>query len=264
MPEGHSIRHFANVHSRFFEGTKVETTSPQGRFSTEASIIDGSTFLTPSTHGKHLFFRFDEHTVHVHLGLYGWFTLKKERSPQTRDTIRLRIQNDACTSDLSAPTSCELISSDKMKSITSRLGPDPLHADADPEKAWDKISRSRKTIGGLLMDQSVIAGIGNVYRAEILHRCELDPYKPGLELTKEKFEEVWNDAVYLLKIGSTSGRIYTVPPELLTEDEKGIKGHAQSTYVYKRTGSACRICTSQIREATLDGRTLYWCPTCQK
>ena len=221
-------------------------------------------FRAPSTHGKHLFFHFDEHIVHAHLGLYGWFTLKKERLPQTRDTTRLRIQTDACTSDLTAPTSCELISADKMKSITSRLGPDPLHADADPEKAWEKISRSAKTIGALLMDQSVIAGIGNVYRAEILHRCELDPYKPGREVSKEKFDEIWSDAVYLLKIGSTSGRIYTVPSSFLSPEEQEVGGHAQFTYVYKRTNQPCRVCHSTVREATLDGRTLYWCTTCQK
>lgn len=264
MPEGHSIRRFANVHSKAFKGTNVRVSSPQGRFSEEAKIVDGLEFGEPTTHGKHLFFHLDDYVIHVHLGLYGWFNLEKARVQQERDTVRLKIENDVYASRLTAPTKCELITADGMNSIISRLGPDPLHEDTDPEPAWHKISKSKKSIGALLMDQSVIAGIGNVYRAEILHRCELDPYTPGAEVSKEKFTEIWNDSVYLLKIGSVTGRIETVPHAFLSHEEQQVGGHAQFTYVYKRTGQPCRVCGSSILEKDLEGRTLYWCPACQK
>jgi endonuclease-8 len=264
VPEGHSIRHFANVHYQFLGNTAVRASSPQGRFSDEAERINGLTFGKPTTHGKHLFFHFDDQIVHVHLGLYGWFTVTKRPQDTDKDTIRLKLENDVCTSRLTAPTKCELITQDKMESIISRLGPDPLLDDSDPRFAWDKIHTSKKTIASLLMNQSVIAGIGNVYRAEILHRCQVNPYLLGNELSYDKFMEIWDDARYLLRIGSVSGRIRTVPNDFLTEKEREVGGHAQFTYVYKRTEQPCRVCRTIVAQAEVDGRTLYWCQTCQK
>lgn len=262
MPEGHSIRHFANVHSRAFKDTKVSVSSPQGRFASEAEALNNATFLEPETHGKHLFFRFDDKIVHVHLGLYGWFTLSKDKESETRSTARLRIENDKYSSELIAPTKCELIYD--IETITGKLGQDPLHAHAEPDKAWDKIRKSPKNVASLLMDQSVIAGIGNVYRAEILYRCQVNPFLQGKQLSKDKFDEIWDDAVYLLKIGATDGRIRTVNSGLLSEEELPMAGHGQFTYAYKRTGKPCRICNETIQQTDVNGRTLYWCPLCQQ
>lgn len=264
MPEGHSIRHFANVHSQFFKDTRVEASSPQGRFSEQADAINGELFGEPTTHGKHLFFHFGDYNVHIHLGLYGWFTVTKVEQEQEKSTVRLKLKNDVCTSRLTAPTKCELVSQDKMESIISRLGPDPLQKDSNPNLAWEKISKSSKSIAALLMDQSVVAGIGNVYRAELLYRCQVNPYTAGKDMVYDKFIEIWDDAAYLLRIGSVTGRIRTVPQHILTAQEQAVGGHAQFTYVYKRTSQRCRICMSAISEATVDGRTLYWCATCQR
>jgi DNA-formamidopyrimidine glycosylase len=263
MPEGHTIRHFATLHDHAFTNTIVSAISPQQRFADGAALLNERTMTSASAHGKHLFLHFDEMTLHIHLGLYGWFALRKNKGQAASDTVRLRLSNDLYMSDLKAPTACALIDSDQLAAIKKRLGPDPLHFDADPEPAWTKIHKSSKTIAALLMDQSVIAGIGNVYRAELLFRSKLNPFIPGKNVSREHFESIWVDSVNLLFDGAQDGRIRTVAQEHLYGEEVELHGSQQSSYVYKQTGNACRLCRSTIMQQELAGRQLYWCPVCQ-
>lgn len=264
MPEGHSIRHFATVHSYGFVGTNVETSSPQGRFTDEAARLNGRMMTGTSAHGKHLFLHFDEDIVHIHLGLYGWFNLRVNKGQEPAESTRLRIANSEYLSDLRAPTTCVLLSSkNDLDVILNRLGPDPIHENADPEKAWQRIHKSSKTIGGMLMNQSIIAGIGNVYRAELLFLSNLSPFTPGKEVPKEKFDEIWANSVRLLRDGSTDGVIRTVEKKHLEAHGVELHGGVHYSYVYKRNGNQCLICKTTVEAAPLEGRTLYWCPTCQ-
>ena len=91
--------------------------------------------------------------------------------------------------DLRGPAACELLTDVDVDAVRARLGPDPLRDDADPARAWRRISRSRAPLATLLMDQSVLAWVGNVYRAEVLFRHRLDPLRPGRELRAEQFAE---------------------------------------------------------------------------
>jgi endonuclease-8 len=70
--------------------------------------------------------------------------------------------------DLNGPAACELYTPAKRTALLARLGPDPLNRSSDPKKAWRRIHASRRAIGALLLDQSIVAGIGNIYRAEVL------------------------------------------------------------------------------------------------
>ena len=263
MPEGHTIRHLATLHENAFVGTTIKASSPQGRFADGATHLDGKMMTKTTAHGKHLFLHFDEDIVHIHLGLYGWFKLRKNKEQQPTENTRLRIMNDSYISDLSAPTKCEIIDSAAMLAIQNRLGQDPLHTDADKEKVWEKIKKSSKSIGALLMDQSVIAGIGNVYRAEILFLANLSPFVSGKQVSRESFDQIWNDSVRLLNIGAIDGRIMTVSAEHMTGEEVKVHGCAQLSYAYKQTGSPCRICKTSISQQEMAGRQLYWCSTCQ-
>ncbi len=147
-----------------------------------------------------------------------------------------------------------------MRAIQDRLGPDPLRRDADPERAWARISRSRAPIAGLLMQQEVVAGIGNVYRAEILFRHQVDPYLPGRELDRAVWEAMWDDLVVLMKAGVRSGRIVTTERE---DRPAGRVTRDKASYVYRRDGQPCRVCGTEVRTAPLVARNLFWCPRCQ-
>lgn len=264
MPEGHSIRHLANLSDKAFKNKKVTATSPQGRFAEEAAVINQKEMTGAGAHGKHLFLRFgDEHVVHVHLGLYGWLHFHKGQAGRAKDTTRLRLEVEDFYADLIAPTACELLLPDGVEKILHRLGPDPIHEQANPEQAWNKIKKSSKSIAALLMDQSVIAGIGNVYRAELLFRSNTSPFIPGSQINKEKFESIWKDSVELLKLGAVDGKIRTVKTEHMSDEEIKVHGCSQNSYVYKQTGGSCRICGDIVKQETHAGRELYWCPTCQ-
>ena len=111
--------------------------------------------------------------------------------------------------------------------------------------------------------RAVIAGIGNVYRAELLFISNLSPFTPGMQVTRDKFDEIWANSVRLLSDGAVDGKIKTVTPEHMTPNELETRGHSQNSYVYKRTGAPCRICSTPVQTQDLAGRQLYWCLTCQ-
>ena len=242
--------------------------SPQGRFSKEAAEITETTLEKVTAHGKHLFFHFENNkVVHVHLGLYGWFRFfdAEDDDALSRGTssVRMQMQTDWIISRLSGPTTCKLIDSWQVEEIVEKLGPDPIHVDSDKEIAWNKISKSRKTIASLLMDQSVIAGIGNVYRAEFLFMAGLYPYIVGADTTRESFDSLWSLFQKYMRLGSLDGVIRTVDYKIVENSINKPTAHQQLTWVYGRTGYPCMICGYAIVSSQVDGRTLYWCPECQ-
>ncbi len=183
MPEGHTLHRLAREQQRLFGGTVVTASSPQGRFAEGAARIDGQRLLRAEAYGKHLLHHYgNDAIVHVHLGLYGKFTTGRDEPPEPRGALRLRIANGTAWTDLRGATACELVTPDQVDLLLARLGPDPLDPKADPAPAMHRITRSRAPIGVLLMDQSVLAGVGNVYRAEVLFRARLDPLRPGRDV----------------------------------------------------------------------------------
>ena len=166
MPEGHTIHRIARDHQRHLAGDEVEVSSPQGRFAKEASRLDGRELEGVEAKGKHLLYHFTgAGYVHIHLGLYGKFRLSKQPLKPPRGQVRLRVIGSRYGFDLNGPNRCELMGNDARKALLARLGEDPLRRDADPDRVWDRVSKSRSAIGGLLLNQSVISGVGNIYRA---------------------------------------------------------------------------------------------------
>ncbi|MDN0196836.1 DNA-formamidopyrimidine glycosylase family protein [Streptomyces sp. S.PNR 29] len=271
MPEGHTIHRLAKDYAAAFAPAPVHVTSPQGKFTDAAALLDGTTLHTAEAHGKHLFLGFRDPTptdwIHIHLGLFGKVTFGPAPAPPPTDTVRLRLANTTSYVDLRGPTTCALITDPEKQAIHARLGPDPLRPDADPDTAYHRISRSRTTIAALLMDQKVIAGVGNVYRAEVLFRHTIDPYRPGRDITRTEWNALWTDLVELMHEGVKNNRIDTVRPEH-TPEAMGrpprVDDHGGEVYVYRRANQPCHICGDEIRTADLAARNLFWCPTCQK
>ena len=112
------------------------------------------------------------------------------------------------------------------------------------------------------MDQRVVAGVGNVYRSEVLFRHRLDPYLPGRALDATAWEGIWSDVVTLMRAGLRSGRIITTDPVDRSRRTGPVRGE-DAHYVYRRTGLPCRIDGTPITMQVLAARKLYWCPTCQ-
>ncbi|MFG2781196.1 Fpg/Nei family DNA glycosylase [Streptomyces prunicolor] len=270
MPEGHTIHRLALDYGGHFKGRATQVTSPQGKFSDAAALLNGTELTRTEAHGKHLFLGFrDADWIHIHLGLFGKVTFGGTPAPPPTDTVRLRLANDTSYVDLRGPTTCALITDTEKQAIHDRLGPDPLRPakDTDPSAAYKRISRSRTTIAALLMDQKVIAGVGNVYRAEVLFRHGIDPYRAGKDLTPAEWDAIWTDLVDLMREGVRNNRIDTVRPEH-TPEAMGrpprVDDHGGEVYVYRRANRPCHICGGEIRTADLAARNLFWCPNCQK
>ena len=267
MPEGHTVHRLARQLRSTLGGAQVRASSPQGRFADGATLIDGSTFLDARAWGKYLFCELGNtdgtgggDILHVHLGLIGKFRRRPSPPPDPVGAVRLRLEGDEATWDLSGPTRCALITPDERAGIESRLGADPLRTGADTASVPERLGRTSRPIAATLLDQTIIAGIGNVYRAEILFVCGIHPATPSSALTDEQIEAIWATTVELLGIGERSGKIVTTDPA-----EIGIARNrmcaTDRVHVYHR--DRCRRCGSEIRTVELGGRPIWYCPTCQ-
>jgi endonuclease VIII len=259
VPEGHTIHRLARDHRQWFAGHPVRVTSPQGRFADGAALLDGEELRDTEAHGKHLFHHYaGGHTVHVHLGLFGRFFHHRGPPPEPRETARYRVQGPGHTADLVGAIACDLLVEDEVAALVARLGPDPLRDDADPERAWAALQRRGTPIGRALLDQKVVSGVGNVYRAEVLHRHGVHPLLPARQLPRERWEEIWATLVTWMREGVRQNRIVTV------EEDASVRKQANGgrrTNLYR--APRCGVCGDEVVRFDLDGRWAYACETCQ-
>jgi len=274
LPEGHTLHHHARKHQRWFAGQLLRASSPQGRFSEGAAQLDGQVLSEASAKGKHLFWSFaDVGVLHVHLGLYGRFRYHRAPVPEPRGAVRLRVVGDARGLDLIGPTRCRLLTPGEAAAQRDKLGEDPLDAAADGQEVVARLQRTRRAIGATLLDQSIVAGIGNVYRAELLFLAQLHPATPSKEVPETTLRKLWDDAVTLLAVGAKANSIRVVGEDVQgppgsADVEPGdfeVRGRygprADRLWVYKRR--ACKLCGSEIVTSEVASRTMYHCPGCQ-
>lgn len=238
-------------------GQTLAMSSPQGRFAEGAARLDGRRCGTVEAYGKHLLYRFDSgDALHVHLGLFGRIRTGKTPLAAPRGAVRVRLVGATHGVDISGPTICRVLAVPDILSLIDRIGPDVLRADADPDRAFRKIERSKAPIGRLIMDQSVMAGIGNIYRSEILWRQRVHPETPGRAIDRATFDRLWDDAKTLLAIGVKRNAIITV------------EGAARSNSRYGETVNifakpSCPACQGEIRRFEMAGRRAFVCERCQ-
>ncbi len=265
MPEGHVLHRAARLQRRRFGGQTVAAESPQGRFSAGADRIDGQRLVTIDANGKHIFYRFDtDDVLHVHLGLFGKFRLQRPPYPEPSQNARLLLSTATDRLHLAGPTTCEVLSPDEVEAVVDRLGPDPILAPADGDQQMiERLGRRSIPIGAAILDQKVVAGLGNVYRSELLFLIGLHPFTRSSTVPDETVKELWRQSVEQLKQGERSGMINTVLPSEVGAPPGTKPKRAERLYAYKRHGEPCRRCGDLIRSADIDGRMIWWCPTCQ-
>jgi endonuclease-8 len=323
VPEGHSVHRITRQFAQHFVGKRIHATSPQGRFASDAKLIDGHVMTAAKAVGKQMFLEFDNGLwLRVHLGIYGaWdfagdFTVDATTAsangrmgqtnqrgtalldgtedslssigaprrtrlrmseqevlsdsdgafpPDPIGAVRVRLLSDDTVADLRGPTACEVIDPESVQRHLDGLGPDPMVDKG--RKAEDRfvnaVLRKPTPIALLLMDQSIVAGIGNVYRAELLFRARIDPYTPGRRLTEEQARALWRDWVKLLRIGVQTGQMLTMDGLRGRKYTNAMAYRADRHWVYHRAGEPCRVCGTPISQAEINTRNLYWCSQCQ-
>ena len=293
MPEGNEVHRWARRHTAAFAGKKLHVEGPNGRFK-DAEILDGRRLERVIAIGKHLGYDFGpDRILHVHLGRYGDWTEGQMPLPEVRGMLRLRMwrigaspvrqaavpakrhgwyssDDGASTLDpakvdwleLRGPTDCSVYTQAKWQQLLDRLGPDPLHGHT-PDHAIAKIRKTRKPIGVLLMEQDIMSGIGNIYRAELLFRARLSPFVPGSDVPEATLRSIWKEARPLLEAGMTDRRIVTTLPRHRPHRTLQPPLKEEVHYVYRRNGKPCWICGNPVNKQDMAGRSLYWCPSCQ-
>ncbi len=254
MPEGHTIHRLARDQAPDLVGRALRLRSPQGEVGAQpaaraaleaARALDGRVLERVDAHGKHLLYRFAgaPDALHVHLGLFGRFRRFAAPGPAERPTDRLLLAGPERVWRLAGATASRLLDPAGQRELLARLGPDPLREDADPARAFAALARRRAPVAQALMDQEVVAGVGNMYRAEVLWAVGLDPWRPAREVRAEEAERLWAEIADQLRHGVEHPR------------SRGRRG------VYRR--AACRRCGGPVARRELAARTLWWCPACQ-
>lgn len=271
MPEGHVVERVAREHTERFRGQRLRVSSPQGRFVEGAALLDGHMLLGVSALGKHSLHRFaadgdarsrNDLYLHVHLGLYGKWSGASLPVPDPVGAIRVQLVGDDGWAQLRGATACEVITAAEVRDLRARLGEDPLHSKEGGAKAYSRLSGSSRAIAVALMDQTVTAGVGNAYRAEILFRHGLWPFTPSSQISPELWSQLWTDLQRLMRAGVREGRMVTTDRADRTR-RSGPAREDDQYYVYRRAGLPCRRCGTPIAVQELAGRNLFWCPSCQ-
>ena len=257
VPEGHTIHRAANDQHQMLAGQTLTVSSPQGRFADGASQITGQLCLAVEALGKHLLYRFmNDSVLHIHLGLFG--RIRKHKLPlvQPRGAVRVRLVSNTHFIDVNGPTICRILARQEVLSLINRIGPDVLRSDADPSIAFNKITKSKAPIGRLIMDQSVMSGIGNIYRSEILWRQSVHPETPGKAIDRQTFDRIWDDASTLLKLGVKRNAIITVDGARRSKSR-----YRERVNIFAK--DHCPTCKEAVRRFEINGRRTFVCETCQ-
>jgi endonuclease-8 len=263
MPEGHVTHRIARDHGKLLAGKPIAVSSPQGRFREGAALVDGVVLEGIEAYGKHLFYRWANGAIgHVHLGLFGKYKVHRGAAPpEPGAAVRMRLVTPEATIDLSGPTDCSLGTIEDRAAILRRLGPDPLRRDADAHAAIERMARTSKPLGAALLDQAIIAGVGNVYRAEALFVTGMHPARPSRDSSEEELATLWSTVTAMLRQGLRDGRIVTVSAADLDLPRGRRLRRGEATYVYHR--DRCLRCGTPVQTVDLAGRPCWFCPTCQ-
>lgn len=228
--------------------------------------VVGSTITSVEHRGKHLLIDFDnELTLHTHLGLHGsWHRYRHgamwRRSPER--VVAVIETNEWVVACFDAPTA-ELLETRAvaLHPALRSLGSDTAKDDFDGDLALAALRSSRlrdMPVGDALLDQSAVAGLGNVYRSELPFLERINPFTPTATVPDEKLRGLLERGSRLVKLNSRGGARVTTAA-----------GTPSDTYVYGRTGRPCLRCRTPIASAVTrrtpnsPPRRVYWCPSCQ-
>ena len=242
MPEGDTV-HRAAGRLRALVGQRlsVEAVHPRARATGVAARLHGRRLEAVEAHGKHLLLRFEGgRTLRSHLGMKGsWRTMAVDAP--VRGTPWLVLTGEEAKAVLRGGAVLET-----SERRLASLGPDILAAELDPAA----IVRNLRTAGGrpigdALLDQRLVAGIGNIWRSEALWHACVSPWLPTADAEAGRLGEVVRHAASLMSASRDGARI--------------------RREVYRRTGRPCRRCGTEVRSAQMGdaARTVYWCRGCQ-
>lgn len=279
VAEGHAVHGMAARVARLI-GQPQRSSGP-GSPDLPVELVDGRPVAATEAHGKHLLIHLSgDLSVHLHLGMHGAVSVRRHSralaadglprtTPPDRPGLVWRALTPTHSLEITRPTVSEVLDNEGLARLHARLGPDPLRDDADPDLAVARLGRSRRPIGQLLLDQSVVSGIGNVYRAELLWRAAVGPHTPGRDLDEAALHALWADAADLMNVGLGAGWIVTDDEQVATARDLLVRGEVVPRWpkryaVYGRRDLPCPRCGAPVAAERMGLQTVFWCPSCQR
>ncbi len=219
-------------------------------------------FVNLERKGKYLIFETKDNFLISHLRMEGkYFIKKKEDNPEKHEHIIFVFEDNKTLvyHDTRKFGRMKLINKDELDSYFNKLGKEPHEVTFPYLK--EKLSKSNKTIKTLLLDQSIIAGLGNIYANEVLFKAKVNPYKKGKELKDKEIENIIVSSDNIIKKaieeGGSTIKSYT--------SSLGVIGNYQNYLrVHGKENEPCFNCNNKITKEKLDGRSSYYCKNCQK
>jgi len=266
MPEGDTIFRAARTLRQALEGetvTAVATTVGQVRRLGEQRLV-GQTVGAVEPRGKHLLIWFSpsDLALHTHMRMTGSWHLYRhgQRWRKPRHLLRFRLETAQWLALCFSAPVIELLSADQVARHPSlvALGPDALGKEPDLDEVRRRLDAAgNTTIGEALLDQRVMAGVGNVYKNEVLFIHQVDPWTPVAEVDAETRDALLDTAVRLLRS--------SVRPGQVRRATTGAAGMGDDLHVYGRHRHPCPRCQRPIAVARQgdQGRLTYWCRSCQ-
>jgi len=273
MPEGDTIFRAAQTLHRALAGhvvARFESVLPALSRVHDDAPITGRAIEAVRARGKHLLMQFSGGLVlRTHMRMHGsWHIYRPgERWRRPRRDMRILVATaDYEAIGFSIPVA-EFIKSDRLAKHAdlARLGPDLLDEEFDAGEALRRLrARGDLPVADALLDQRVMAGIGNVYKSEVLFLCGINPSTAVSTLPDEQLRSLIDTARRLLRVNASPER----PPMTTYSGMRrttGLDDPSARLWVYGRARKPCRKCGTPIdaRKAGLDARMTYWCPTCQ-
>jgi formamidopyrimidine-DNA glycosylase len=219
--------------------------------------IHGKAIQDVRRRGKYLVFPLSAECLLIHLGMSGDLLMAQSADPPGRYDRTVFHFNSGWELRFSDPRKFgKIILTNQPKSILSKLGPEPLSSDFTPEVLAKRMARRKRAIKPLLMDQSFIAGLGNIYTDEALHRTGLHPLRRCNTLNQAEIQSLWQSIRDTLCLGldyhgASIDWIYR---------GGDFQNHLR---VYRRTGLPCPICGTLIKRIIVNQRSTHFCPICQ-
>ena len=260
VPEGDNLARISDVLGRTLINQAV--TRAGGRAAAQFGRLVGSRVISVEARGKHLLIGFDNGlTLHTHLGLYGsWHRYRPgERWRRAPSRAGALVETASAVAVCFDPITVELMDTRALAihPALSRLGPDASTADFDVDEAMRRLGsadRAQVAIGDALLDQTLLAGVGNVIRSEVCFIERVDPFRPVADVDEGTRRLLLERSATILRANRGGGARVTTS-----------LGAAGRLYVYRRTGRPCYRCgTSIASRVSPGGRRVYWCPNCQK
>ena len=260
MPEGDTIHRAALTLRGAIEGHTVAAAA--NRFDApDASALVGQIVFSIEARGKHLLFGFDPSgsVLHTHMGMTGaWHayrTTERWRKPRKQAAVALTTERAVCV--CFTPKTIELLTASQARRhpYLGKLGPDILATTVDWTEILNRFRRHNASpIGEALLDQTIVCGIGNVYKSEVLFAEHLNPYADVASLDDGQLQQLVTRTRKLM-LRNLAGH------------PRRTRFHGDNTrqWVYGRQGEHCLRCgeTVRMRRQGNLGRSTYWCATCQ-